>query len=47
MMEFSFRQTDEVKDRSSSGREAARRSLVLDFAGLPKPRSAMRFEGRL
>jgi hypothetical protein len=39
------RQTDELKDGASRRRFAARRSLVLDFAGLTEPRSAMRFEG--
>jgi hypothetical protein len=41
------RQTGELKDRSSSGREEAAQSAVLDFVGLPKPRSAMRFDGKL
>jgi hypothetical protein len=41
------RQAGELKDRSSSGREAARQSLVLDFAGRPEPRSAMRFDGKV
>ena len=41
------RQADELKVRSSSDRAAAARRADLDFAGLPQPRSAMRFEGEL
>jgi hypothetical protein len=46
-MEFYFRQSGELKDRASRGRGAARQSLVLDFVGLPKSRSAMRIDGHL
>ena len=39
------RQSGELKVRSLSDREAAALRADLDFAGLPKPRSAVRFEG--
>jgi hypothetical protein len=40
-----FRLAGELKVRSSSDREAAALRADLDFAGLTKPRSAMRFDG--
>jgi hypothetical protein len=41
------RQAGELKVRSSSDRAAAALRADLDFAGLPKPRSAIRFDGEL
>jgi hypothetical protein len=46
MAEHRFGPADEVKDRASRDREAARQSLVLEFADRPNNHSIMRVDGR-